>query len=226
MAEGISLLSLGASAITGVVTGAIGMWVVGPARERNRLWALSNGVQLRNFSPEGTNHYRIQVHNTGIETIQDAVGYLTLNNDLSDIVNGRPAYEGPGYQSNVVDARVCWAVGGNPYKVDIFPGEKQLLNFAQCVAGPSQQQVVIASELGFGDCPSKPARVCLRQKRYNGTLTIVGKNILSRAFSVEIAVANNTFADVHEPDPEPFIRKWPFVIINCRVLLGRTIPRS
>lgn len=220
MADGtqaVSLLNLGASAATGVITGIVGTWMVGPARERQRLWSLSNGVKLSNFSPEGTNHYRIQVHNTGTETICDAVGYLTLNNDPSDIVSGLSAYEGPGHHSNVMDGRVCWALGGNPYKVDIFPGEKQLLNFAQCRSCSTEQQIVIASELGFGDVKEKPARVFLKQKRYCGKLKIVGKNILARAFSVELAVAGGSFAKIHEPVPEPFICRWPFVVSGCVV---------
>jgi hypothetical protein len=220
-----TMLNLGASAITGAITGAIGTFMVGPARERHRLWSLSNGVQLSNFAPTGTLHYRIQVHNTGNETINDAIGYLTLDNDPSDILPGAHAYERPGYMSSVRDGRLCWALGGNPHKIDIFPDEKQLLNFAKCEVINGGCQVVIASELGLGESKDKPARVCLKPKNYSGTLKIVAKNILARTFKVEIVVSERAFGQVNDPSPENFIEKWPFVIANSRVRPSQACPR-
>ncbi|HEY0973091.1 MAG TPA: hypothetical protein VGE57_01200 [Solimonas sp.] len=200
--------------VTGVATGAVGTLLVGPARERARLWKLSSGIELSNFSPEATAHYRIQVHNTGSEAIRDAIAYLTLDNSPQDIVDGRSAYEGKGHPTGVQDGRLCWAIGGNPHRIDIYPGEKQLLNFAQIAVHNSEPQVVIASEVGFGDDSSRPARVCLEAKRYTGKIKIVGSNILARSFSVEIALSNRRFARVHAPIPETFISRYKFVLCN------------
>jgi len=204
------------SALTGVLSGAIGTFLIAPARERYRLWALSSAMRLESFTPEGGQHHRILIHNEGLETIVDAIAYLTLNNDQKDILKGRQAFEGMEHRSGVRNGRLSWAVAGNTHKIDIFPGEKQLLNFAQLIQGQNGLELLISSELGFGDAVDKPARVSLKPKRYSGILTIVSKNILSRDFDVEIVVVGAAFGKPAEPQARPFIRKWPFVIANRR----------
>lgn len=215
------ILNIAISAISGAGTGALSVFLVGPAKERDRIWSLSNGIVLRNFEPAGTGHYRIWVRNTGTETIEEAIGYLDLNNRAADIVDALPAVERIGHRTPVTDGRLCWAIDGNPHKIDIFPGEAQLLNFAQYVGfnstgGSPQHALVIASESGFGESSQRLARVCLAPKRYDGILRIVARNILSRTYRVEIVVSQSVFGSPHEPIPEAYIRKWPFVLFNCR----------
>lgn len=204
------------SAFTGALSGAIGAFVIGPARERYKLWALSSAISLENFDADGGQHHRILVHNSGLETVVDAIAYLTLNNEPADIVDGRISYEGSAHRSGVRNGRLSWAIAGNTHKIDIFPGEKQVLNFAQLINAQTAPQLLISSEVGFGDDKDKPARVSLIPKNYTGVLTIVGKNILSREFDVEIIVENGVFGRTPAPSPRAFISKWSFVLRNHR----------
>lgn len=198
----------------GAVAGAVSALMVDPVRERSRIWSLSNSIQLQNFMAEGTTHYRLQVRNTGAETIRDAIAYLTLRNEPRDIVKGCAAYEAPGHPYGVRDGRLCWALGGNPHKIDIFPGERQLLNFAKVERNGGLAHIVIASESGFGDSECRPARVCLQPKRYDGEIRLVASNILARVFSVEIAVSQGHFGSIRDPRAEKFVKKYPFLLGN------------
>ena len=205
------------------LSGAVGTLAVTPALDRYRLWKLSNGIRLRNFGPGTSEHYRIWVENHGTATIVDAIAYLDLEREPSDIVEGVSSFEGPGHTLPLVGGRLCWAFGGsgkNPAKIDIFPGERQLLNLAQSRSVPiltgTRHILIIASEAGFGENIDQPARTCLLPKHYAGTIRIVGKNVLARDFDIEIAVKEQKLVDPHEPRPKSFHRSIHFILAGHR----------
>lgn len=219
-----ALMTILVSVIAGGLSGAISILFLSPMRERQKVWVLSDGLRVQKDNLDSATHYRFRVHNPGSETIFDATGYVTLNNKPSDIVAGPPAYQLPGHPSGVQDERLCWAIAGNPHRIDIFPGERQILDFAQIVDHKDSPKLVIASESGFGDDEGKRARVSLTPRRYEGTLKIVGRNVLAREFSIEIVVREAQdvpdvkrrfeFGLSHEPEQRAFVRRWPFVLCN------------
>jgi hypothetical protein len=213
--------------IAGAIGGVIAVFLIAPARERQRIWLLSKHLELRRLKDDDPRHYRVWVKNSGTETISDAIGYLTLEHEPTDIVtvSDIPTFNGLGHRAMVVDGRLCWAIGGNAHKIDIYPGESQLLNFAKIESrkakdGAQMSAIVVPSEEGYGERgdgsqkKDKHARVCLTPKSYKGILRIVGKNILSRTFSVQIDVAGDAFSNIQDPLPHSFIAKWPFWLFN------------
>ena len=99
----------------------------------------------------------------------------------------------PQAYSKVEQSNVCWAVSGNPMKIDIgkhSPPEALMIARLERVRQIGDLSIVdiprpvpepvfnIASEEGFGEVSTgKKPRVYLRVKRYNVVLTVGGDDI-------------------------------------------------
>jgi len=179
--------------------------------ENLRIWRLSRSLLLHTEAvPAGC---RIRVINRGFQTVEDAIAYISLSFDPQiDVLDG-PAFIGPHNRKKLQDDRLCWGLAApdpNPFRVSIFPGEKQVLDLVRI----HNDRIEIPSEQGWGNTTSgKNSRVFLQRKRYEGSIYLVAKNTLRRSFRLEID-SNNT-ANPVMLSPLKFISFFAFLLRGC-----------
>jgi len=177
------------SAIIGGLAGFVSTLITQRIREALRIWRLSWNLLLRPETNDLTT--RVRVSNRWVQTVEDAVGYISLDFDpKTDVLEG-PAFIGPTHRIKLREDRLCWALtvpgDPNPFRTSIFPGEKQALDLVRV----HTDRIEIPSEQGWADQNTdKKSRVFLTKKRYTGSLHIVAKNTLRRQFSLVIDPAN------------------------------------
>jgi len=196
-----------ASCLGGGLAGAVVTLIVQKLREDWRIWNLSNKLECKPDPISGS--CRVRVHNNGIFSIEDAIGYITLDFDSSkDVVDGM-AFIKKGSGDRLCEDRLCWAEArsNNPFQASIFPGENQTLDVVRF----HETNIEIPSEQGWSHATKgTQARVFLSNnpanKVYKGRLTIVAKNLLRRNFTIEIDPINKEV----KLDKEQFIGFFDF----------------
>lgn len=189
------------AAVTGGLAGAIVTLCMQRILEVLRIWRLSQSLLL---SPEPIpNACRIRVRNLGLQTVEDAIAYISLMYDpQTDILDG-PAFIGSHHRVLLCEDRLCWAVAApnpNPFRISIFPGEKQALDLVMV----HPDRIEIPSEQGWATLtPGAKSRVFLKKKRYEGSVNLVAKNVLRRSFGLVIDPNNGT--NLVTLTPQPFI---------------------
>ena len=177
-------LSLGGAALTGGMAGAVitlfTRWVSGTLR----IWKLSRSLVA--YPQRQQDNFGIRVCNRSVHTIEDATAYISLGFDpQTDVLDGY-AFIGTHYRIGLCEDRLCWSIAApdpNPFRIDIFPGEKQALDFVRFHA----DRIEIPSEQGWADeAKGKRSRVFLKKKHYEGELHLVARNTLRRSFDLVI----------------------------------------
>ena len=143
--------------ISGGLAGALTSFCLQRLLEAKRIVQLSRSIKIERVIRN--NSCSIKVINTGVETIRDAIGYLTLEYDVTtDILDIRPAFIDCQHRMALKDDRLCWAVTApdiNPHIASIYPGEKQLLDILKL----DSNSIEIPSEQGWSDNNKKKSRV-------------------------------------------------------------------
>lgn len=176
------------------LTTTLGVWC-----GRHRMWRLSRSLRVDGCLV--TDSFRVHIENCGSETIIDAVGLLSLTHQKEDIVpqpkGFPPSRIGPEHTEALRNGYLSWAIGGNPYKIEIYPGVQKILDLAE--RWDHQERFIrIPSEQGYGNNVEdeggrRYCRMYLVRKKYRGTLSIVGKNILPQDYEIEIDPASPTY---------------------------------
>jgi hypothetical protein len=172
------------SLVSGGLAGAIVTLCTQRILEALRIWRLSKSILLE--TEVVANGCRIRVINRGVHTVEDAIAYISLSFDPQEDVLEGQAFIGPNNRIPLRNDRLCWSAAApesNPFRISIYPGEKQALDLVRI----NGNQIEIPSEQGWGDMGTgKRSRVFLKQKRYEGTIYLVAKNVLRRSFSLVI----------------------------------------
>lgn len=197
------------SMASGGLCGAIFTFVVQRLLEANKLWSLSKNIRiLTERLPKGS---RVRVCNYGVETIHDAIAYISINyNPKTDILEGNAFIDKNNHPVNLIEDRLCWALANkekSSFMVSIFPGEKQALDIVKIY----DDKIEIPSEQGWGRDNNTKSRVFLVRKSYNGELHIVGKNILRRNYKLTI---NPDHKDILVLKDEKLDGYWHFLIFK------------
>src|SRR5258708_1363920 len=188
-------------AVTGGLAGAIVTLCTQRVLEALRIWRLSLSLLLRPEPvPDGC---RIRVSNLGLQTMEDAIAYISLTFDPhADVLDG-PAFIVPHHRVELRDDRLCWALAApdpHPFGISIFPGEEQALELVSV----HPDRIEIPSEPGWGSPPAgKCSRVFLSRKPYEGRIDLVAKNTLRRSFS--LVIDPTKAANPVTLTPRPFI---------------------
>jgi hypothetical protein len=124
--------------------------------------------------------------------MNDAIAYITIYHEESDVRhppnNRYDAFiKPPNDVKQVREERLCWSINGNPYKTDIYAGEKQSLDIFEV----GDCWIEIPSESGWGAITYEngrrgKARVFLNRKRYEAVIKIVSKDTKAKEFKVVI----------------------------------------
>jgi hypothetical protein len=205
-------------AISGGLAGAVVTLCTQRVLEAARIWRLSRALSV---TPETIpDACRVRVSNLGVQTIEDAIAYISLTYDPhADILDG-PAFIGPSHRVELRDDRLCWAIAApdpNPFRINIYPGEHQALDIVRM----GHDRIEIPSEQGWGDLNvGRKSRVFLARKRYEGTMYFVARNTLRRSFGL---VIDPNAANLVTLTPRPFVG---FLTMLFRGRLpGSDIPR-
>lgn len=206
------------SAIIGGLAGSVVTVITQRIQEALRIWRLSRNLLLRPETNDLTT--RVRVDNRWVQTVEDAIGYISLDFDPeTDVLEGL-AFIGPTHRIKLWEDRLCWALAAsndpNPFRTSIFPCEKQALDLVRV----HSNRIEIPSEQGWADQNTgKKSRVFLTKKRYTGSLQIVAKNTLRRQFSLVIDPTNA--ANPVTLTEQDFIR---FSTLLFALLLRRNLP--
>lgn len=196
------------SALTGGLAAAFLTLISRHVFDRLAAWRLSRGITAEaELLPSGG--ARIRFTNTGVRAIESAIVYLSLDfdpvADCADSATPDRVIIGPHHPHQLTDDRLCWAAMGNPYQIDIYPGERQAADFFRITEGA----IELPSELGWAqDDGDVKSRALLTSQAYKGEIYIVSKNTIRRAFDVSI--------DPHTEDrvrltPTEFIGRMKFI---------------
>jgi len=130
------------------------------------------------------NALTLRVHNGYVLPLTSCWAYITLEYDLSDVVNpppGRSSHIDAERPHPLQEDRLCWSMQPNtPPSVDIYAGESQSLQVLEL--DPNRSWVGIFSETG-----RNPYRVFLRGgKPYDGRVKIVCRETKSKEIAIRI----------------------------------------
>lgn len=193
------------AAIIGALAGGLMSLLVNEVRDWWRIKRTTKGISLGAEKRAGS-RVTARVKNGSKHCIHTAVAYISLDHDRDDVLTPPKhflAFISPAHPKKLEEDRLCWAVAAplpNPPSVDIFPGERQVLDIADF--GENSGWVEIPSEVGWSsgqteaetkreDIKRLSSRVFLRAgKRYQGTIKIVSASTRRRVFKVEIDPSN------------------------------------
>lgn len=190
--------------LLGALAGGLVSFWVNTLQESSRVRRISRKLRLETQPRVGT-RVTARVVNDSNCLIRSAVAYLTIQHELPDVIappKHFTAFIDPErHLKHLEEDRVCWSAVAptrNPALLDIYAGEKQLLDVADF--GASGLWVEIPSEVGYsssqteGESKTKgqiSSRVFLRaDRRYRGTIKIVSADTRARPFEVEIDPAD------------------------------------
>jgi hypothetical protein len=198
--EAISIL------VSALTAGLVSLWV-NWMQDWFRVRHISKKLQLEPQARVGTRATARVVNNSNY-VIRQAAAYVTIQHDLDDVL-APPMHFAAFIEGNHLktldEDRLCWsavAPARNPPAIDIYAGEKQLLDVANF--GGSGDWIEIPSETGYASSQTQAeaeayntarirSRVFLRAgRRYQGTIKIVSADTLARVFHVEIDPTDRT----------------------------------
>ena len=179
-------------AASGAAFGALATLLVNFLSTKFRIDRYYSTLQLEPQTKAGT-RVTARIFNGYDYPMNDAVAYITIYHEESDIQDPPIGYDAfikrRDHKKLVEDDRLCWSLDGNPYKTDIYAGERQSLDVFEVV--DSQDWIQIPSERGWGseryeNGRSGRARVFLNRKRYEAEIKIVSKDTKAKKFNIAI----------------------------------------
>ena len=82
--------------------------------------------------------------------MNDAIAYITIHHQNSDVLDPPPLCDAfikpPNDVKCVKEERLCWSINGNPYRTDVYAGERQSLDVFEV----GDRWIQIPSESGWG----------------------------------------------------------------------------
>jgi hypothetical protein len=179
-------------AASGAAFGALATLLVNFFSTKFRIERYYCTLQLEPQTKAGT-RVTARIFNGYDYPMNDAIAYITIYHKESDIQDPPIGYDAfikrRDHKKLVEDDRLCWSLDGNPYKTDIYAGERQSLDVFEVV--DSQNWIQIPSERGWGSekyengRPGK-ARIFLNRKRYEAEIKIVSKDTKAKKFNIAI----------------------------------------
>ena len=136
-------------AATGAVFGALASLLVNFLSTRFRIERYHCTTKLER-QPRFGARITARVINGYDYPMNDAIAYITVHHQESDVLpppNGYDAFIKPPNDVKCVnEERLCWSINGNPYRTDIYGGERQSLDVFEV----NDSWIEIPSESGWG----------------------------------------------------------------------------
>ena len=190
--------------LPGALAGGLVSFWINTFQEWARVRRISRKLRLEP-QPRVGSRVTARVVNDSNCLIRGAVAYLTIQHELADVIappKHFAAFVVPDrHLKKLEEDKLCWSAVAptrNPALIDIYAGERQLLDVADF--GASDHWIEIPSEVGYsssqteGESKTKgqiSSRVFLKAGRpYLGTIKIVSADTRAKIFEVEIDLAD------------------------------------